>query len=145
MARNGQFFFFPPRTSPDSSRLAELHWWIRTSRSVLSLPRLWTEDVGPLLFLSCVLCYLNGQQFGMDSKWNRFPSAKICPKRMLFLHLAILQNGLPVLLLVKTYFKLQQCSTLPKMTGFKEAAESFINSFNWLAQLWTAGLACQRI
>lgn len=53
---------------------------------------------------------------------------------MLF-HFVILQHGLPVLLLVKTYFKLQQCSALSKMTAFKVAAESFIKSFNSLAQL----------
>lgn len=62
---------------------------------------------------------------------------------MLF-HFVILQNGLPVLPLEKTYFKLQRCGALSKMIGFKVATESLIKSFKSLAQSGDAGPACQQ-
>lgn len=52
----------------------------------------------------------------------------------MLLHFVILQNGLAVLLLVKTYFKLLQCRALSKMTGFKVATESFTRALTyWLS------------
>lgn len=68
----------------------------------------------------------------MDSNldWIRSGTDSPLQKSVLLFHVAILQNGLPVLLLVKTCFELQRCRASSKMTDFKVAAESFINSFN---------------